>query len=295
VSGLPQPNQSFVEVMHIEIRLLRESDISAALRLKELARWNQTENDWRRLLRLEPGGCFCATIDDELVGTTTNTTYGLDLAWIGMVLVDPQHRKLGIGTKLMHVAMEYLSKAGVATIKLDATQAGRPLYEKLGFKEESVIERWEGTAGPGGVSSPRLDSAVRKEALVLDSDAFGAERSNLIEMLIDDCHVTPLVARDGEGGLTGYGLARSGTAAVYVGPVIAKSREASTTLLGGLLSQVPGQRAYIDLNTAFEGGREILAARGFAKQRDLIRMSYGKESKAGLSPSIFAIAGPEVG
>ena len=282
-------------MMQIEVRLLGESDIPAALRLKQLARWNQTENDWRRLLRLEPSGCFCATLDDEVVGTTTTTTYGHELAWIGMVLVDPERRQSGIGTKLMHVAMEYLSTAGVTTIKLDATAAGRPLYEKLGFKEESVVERWEGIAGTGDVSLLPLDTAARREALVLDRNAFGVERSQLIEMLIDDCHVTPLVSRDREGRLAGYGLARQGTAAAYIGPLLATSEKTASSVLDGLLSQIPGQRVYIDLNTGFEAGREILAARGFVVQRDLIRMSYGKESKAGSSPLIFAIAGPEVG
>jgi predicted N-acetyltransferase YhbS len=283
-------------MMQIEVRLLRESDIPAALRLKELAQWNQTESDWRRLLLLEPSGCFCATVDDQLVGTTTTTTYGHGLAWIGMVLVDPKRRQLGIGTKLMRVAMEYLSKAGVQTVKLDATPAGRPLYEKLGFKEESTIERWEGIAVTGdGAQLPHLKAAARQEALVLDRHAFGVERSKLIEILIDDCHVTPLVATAVDGRLAGYGLARPGTAAAYVGPLLATNGEAATTVLDGLLGQLPGERVYIDLNTGFKSGREILAARGFVKQRDLIRMSYGNKSKAGTSPAIFAIAGPEVG
>jgi predicted N-acetyltransferase YhbS len=126
-------------MMQIEVRLLRESDIPAALRLNELARWNQTENDWLRLLRLEPNGCFCATMDGDVVGTTTTTTYRPELAWIGMLLVDPERRQLGIATKLMNVAMEYLSNTEVTTIKLDATGVGFPLYQKLGFKEESLI------------------------------------------------------------------------------------------------------------------------------------------------------------
>lgn len=281
--------------MRIEIRLLRELDLPAALRLKELAKWNQTENDWLRLLHLEPSGCFCATIDGEVVATTTITTYGHELAWIGMVLVDPKRRQLGIGTKLMNAALEYLSKAGVATVKLDATAAGRPLYEKLGFKEESLIERWEGIAGAGVNSCPTLDIAERSEVRVLDRTSFGVDRSKLIEMLIDDCNVTPLIAKAADGRLIGYGLARNGTAAVYVGPLLATNSEGATTLLDGLLSQMPGRRVYIDLNTQFEDGRRILAERGFVKQRDLIRMSYGKESKAASSPSIFAIAGPEVG
>jgi predicted N-acetyltransferase YhbS len=282
-------------MMQIEVRLLRESDIPAALRLKELAQWNQTENDWLRLLRLEPSGCFCATIGDEVVATTTTTTYGHELAWIGMVLVDPKRRQLGIATKLMHVAIEYLSNAGITTIKLDATPAGRPVYENLGFKEESLIERWEGIAETRAVSCSTLDAPSREEALVLDRIAFGAERSKLIEMLIEDSYVAPLIALGPDGRLTGYVLARHGSAAVYVGPLLAKGTAAAATLLDGLLGQVSGQRVYIDMNTDFEGGRKILGERGLVKQRDLIRMSYGKQSKAGSSPSIFAIAGPEIG
>lgn len=282
-------------MIQTEVRLLRESDIPAALRLKELAQWNQTENDWLRLLRLEPSGCFCATIDGDVVATTTTTTYGHELAWIGMVLVDAERRQLGIATKLMHVAIDYLSKAGVTTIKLDATPAGRSVYENLGFKEESLVERWEGIAGTQAVARSTLDTAARREALFLDRHAFGAERSKLIEMLIEDCYVTPLIATAADGRLTGYALARHGTAAVYVGPLLATGTDAATTLLDGLLSQMPGQRVYIDINTGFEGGRKILAERGMVKERDLIRMSYGKESKAGSSPSIFAIAGPEIG
>jgi len=282
-------------MMQIEVRLLRESDIPAALRLKELAQWNQTENDWLRLLRLEPNGCFCATMDGDVVGTTTTTTYRPELAWIGMVLVDPERRQLGIATKLMNVAMEYLSNTEVTTIKLDATGVGFPFYQKLGFKEESLIERWAGVAGPGSVAGLPLDTEAHRQALVLDREAFGSDRSNLVEMLIDDYYIKPLIVKNLEGRLTGYGLARHGTAAVYIGPLLATEREGAATLLDGLLSQMPGQRVYIDLNTEFDGCRQLLADRGFVKQRDLIRMSYGKQSKAGSSPSIFAIAGPEVG
>src|SRR6476659_1332584 len=127
----------------LQIRLLFESDIAAAMRLKDAAGWNQTEADWRRLLLLEPHGCFCAIKDGRVVGTTTTTTYGEDLAWIGMVLVDPDYRGQGIATKLMNVALNYL-KEKVQTVKLDATPLGKPVYEKFGFQIESLVERWRG-------------------------------------------------------------------------------------------------------------------------------------------------------
>ena len=282
--------------MQIDVRLLQEADIPAALRLKELARWNQTESDWRRLLRLEPSGCFCATIAGKVVATITTTTYGPKLAWIGMVLVDPEFRRLGIATRLMRLALNRLIEMGVATVKLDATPDGRLVYENLGFKEESLIERWEGVAGERAVDCSRLDISAHQEALSLDRDAFGEDRSKLIQMLIEDSCVTPVVATAAtDRRLTGYALARRGSLAAYVGPVVTSIADAATVLLDGLLSQMSGQRVYVDLNTNFGGGREILATRGLIKQRDLIRMSYGKENRAGSSPSIFAIAGPEVG
>lgn len=281
--------------MPVEVRLLRESDLPEALRLSELAHWNQTENDWRRLLRLEPSGCFCATIDGKVVATTTTTTYRPELAWIGMVLVDPEFRQMGIATRLVQPALDYLSKAGASTIKLDATPAGRSLYERLGFKDESLIERWEGTAGDEAVGGSTLDSALREKALVFDRTTFGASRSELIRMLIEDSVGEPLAATDAEGALSGYALARAGTTAAYLGPVLAISPAAATNLLDGMLSQIRDQRVYIDLNTGFEDGRRMLRERGFAKQRDLIRMFYGKESGAGSAPEILAIAGPEIG
>ena len=277
-----------------EVRLLGELDIAAAVRLKELAGWNQTEDDWRRLLLLEPGGCFCATVRGQVVGTTTTTSYGRDLAWIGMVLVDPEYRRLGIGTCLMRKALGYLHEAGVATVKLDATPDGRPLYESLGFIVESLVERWTLPQARGSDSRAMSLSAI-SEVLVLDRQAFVADRSTLIEVLAQDVDVPALVVRSADDKLAGYALGRRGTAADYIGPLVATAAEAATSLLDGMCEQLAGQCIYLDLNTGFKSGREVLTGRGFVKQRDLIRMSYGETSAAGTSASIFAIAGPEYG
>jgi len=283
----------------IEIRLLDESDIPAAMQLKELACWNQTENDWRRLLRLEPRGCFCALVGGDLVGTTTTTTYENQLAWIGMVLVNPQNRRRGIATRLMNTALTYL-RGRVATVMLDATPEGQPVYEKLGFGIESVRERWVGFVADtplrsGGVKSAvQLDSETRRELFALDRRAFGADRSKLIEILIENACVEPVLATASDGRVQGYALARRGSNADYVGPVVTSDPEQAGPLLDRVLSQLTGRQIYVDLNSAFERGAELLAARGFVKQRDLIRMCYGARNSA-TSAWVFAMAGPEVG
>ena len=277
--------------MQVEIRLLFESDIAAAMRLKEAAGWNQTEDDWRRLLMLEPNGCFGAIKDGRLVGTTTTTTYGDELAWIGMVLVDPQHRRQGIAEKLMNVALDYLN-GKAATVKLDATALGQPVYEKFGFQVESLIERWSGTGNLQSAES--FGGASSSELLALDRIAFNADRSKLIEALMKGGSVPPVLMRDADDELSGYALARNGTRADYVGPVVAKDPQQAKTLLDQVLSQLHDRRVYIDFNKECSAGSRVLSDRGFVKERDLIRMRAGRPGRK-TSPLIVGIAGPEIG
>jgi GNAT superfamily N-acetyltransferase len=283
----------------IEIRLLAERDVAEAMGLKEAAGWNQTEEDWRRLLRLGPDGCFAATAGGRLVATTTTTAYGRALAWVGMVLVDPLFRRKGIATALVRAALDSLEAEGVAAVKLDATSEGAPVYESLGFEAELRIERWTGTAGgnrsENSMSGDAAPSQLSEDFFEFDRRAFGADRSELLKALLDGAGATQSLRAGDSGGLRGYALARRGSQAAYVGPVVAEDTETAAFLLGDLLSRLGNGRVYVDLNTTFEGGARELAALGFIKQRELIRMRRGQRSAVGTSRSVFAIAGPEVG
>jgi GNAT superfamily N-acetyltransferase len=278
----------------INIRLLFESDITAAMQLKAAAGWNQTEEDWRRFLALEPNGCFAAVKGGRLVGTTTTTTYGNELAWIGMVLVDPKERRQGIATRLLNVALDYLN-GKAATVKLDATGQGQPVYQRLGFEVESLLERWIGTPNARNVRSSNVwDEDGIHDVLALDRLAFATDRSKLLKKLIDDSCVPPVLLRATDGTLTGYALARRGTNADYVGPVVAKSSQDIQPLLDEVLSKLPERRVYIDLNTECSASTTLLADRGFVKERDLVRMVKGGPGSK-TSPLVVAIAGPEIG
>jgi predicted N-acetyltransferase YhbS len=280
----------------LEIRLLEEGDVAEAMRLKAAARWNQTEEDWLRLLRLCPSGCFAATAGARLVGTTTTTVYGRELAWVGMVLVDPEFRRRGIATALVRAALEALDAAAVATVKLDATPEGAPVYEALGFEAELHIERWVGVArakaSPARAAEGAPDPA---QIFELDRRAFGADRSELLSALLEESCVTPAVSMGADGRLRGYALARRGALSDYVGPLVAEEAETAAALLDDVLNRLNAGCVCVDLNTTYAGGARVLEARGFVKQRELIRMRRGGGGGAGTSDRVFAIAGPEVG
>ena len=281
---------------NVEIELLSQVHLPAALRLTEQSQWNQTERDWRRLLQSEPGGCLGAFLDGRLIGTITTVAYGTELAWIGMMLVDPDNRRRGLGTRLMQAALQHLRRIGVASIKLDATPAGRPLYESLGFRPEGSIERWEGIGQPGVKKKwPSWNEGLRPAVYAFDRLAFGADRSPILASLIADSPVAPLAAMSPEGQLEGFALARPGRRAFYIGPVAAQDRETALALLDGMLGQLAGEKVYLDFNTGFGLGSEVLEDRGLVKQRDLTQMAFGPEIRAGLSKRISGLAGPEMG
>ncbi len=280
----------------VKIRFLTKDDVEAALTLQRPEGWNQTAHDWRRLLQLEPAGCFTAEADGHVIATVTTTTYGEALAWIGMMLVAPEFRRRGIGARLLSAALSYLQEAGISRVKLDATPAGQPLYETLGFVREGVIERWETVADNKLVNCDRtFPTEIRKKMHAFDRFVFGADRSRLLDALTADSIVTPQAVMTANGRLQGYALARRGLAATYVGPIIAEDEYTALELLDRVLSQLRDEKVYIDFHPGSGTDTERLLTRGFVKQRELLRMRYSSGKATTTSPLVFAIAGPEIG
>ncbi len=279
-----------------KVRLLTEGDVEAALALQRPEGWNQTDRDWSRLLQLEPAGCFAAEVDGHVIGTVTTTAYGGELAWVGMMLVSPEHRRRGIGRQLFSAALDHLRASGISAVKLDATPAGRSLYEVFGFERESVIERWETVARDKLVNCDKtLPTEIRQKMYALDQSVFCADRTRLLDALITDSVVTPQAIMTAGGRLQGYALARCGLAASYVAPIIAQDESTALELLDRMLGQLRGQKVYLDFHLGCGATTEALLKRGFLKQRELVRMRYGRAVAAPTSPLVFAIAGPETG
>src|SRR5216683_2576505 len=165
-----------------KLRLFHANDLTSAIELSRLAGWNQTIDDWQTLLRLDPEGCFCIEVDDRMVATTTLLCYGSRLAWIGMVLTRPDYRRMGFAQRLVQAALERAAALKIETVKLDATPVGRPLYEKLAFKTEQIVERWYHDGLQDRLPDQTIPSSAQY-SLELDREAFGADRAILLREL----------------------------------------------------------------------------------------------------------------
>lgn len=271
-------------------------DLPAGMRLKELAGWNQTAADWRCFLDSSPRGCFAAEAEVEgtVVGTAATIVYEERFAWIGMVLVDPEFRGQGIGTRLLEKTIEHLDAIGIGTMKLDATPAGRPIYQKLGFVDEYEIERWLLKRPVQEAATATGPHAVSDAVLQLDREIFGADRSLLLRSLASENPDFVLV-RERDGDIVGYTFGRRGTLADHLGPWMARDKETAAALLDEFLKRSRREAVFVDALRDRRFVSVMLRARGFKVSRPLARMVRGPNTFPGHPDLLCAILGPEYG
>ncbi len=282
-----------VERFSMRMRQMTTQDITDGMRLKDVARWNQTEADWGRFLSANPEGCFVAEIEGRLVGTVTTIIYEDRFAWIGMVLVDPEFRNRGIGRVLLHSAIEHLESRSVACMKLDATPQGKPIYEKLGFVSEYEIERWAlnrlAASAHLKVLTPELHAVLK-----LDREVFGADRSALLRGLSESAPEFVQVLTT-QSDVTGYAFGRHGSLADSFGPWIAYKEQAAAELLDSFLARSSRELIFVDCLKSNSWATGLVKARGFEFSRPLTRMYRGDNTHPGRPAVVCGILGPEFG
>lgn len=259
----------------LTIRTLTPDILGGALHLSETAGWNQRLDDWRMLLRIAPAGGFAALAGARIVGTAIGIDYGT-FGWIAMMLVDPAYRGHGLGARLLEAAMAALP-AG-RPIRLDATPMGRPLYERYGFADETLLTRHVRRPGPPPASLPPPSaSPVRPAAtadlehvLPIDRQTFGADRGAVLEWMLTSAGRYARVI-DGTGGPQ-YCFGRQGRVFDQIGPVVARDDAAAIALTGAALRESSGQAFVADVFDTHARYAEWLGGCGFEAQRPLFRM-----------------------
>jgi predicted N-acetyltransferase YhbS len=279
------------------IRCLCPGDLAAADQLRAELGWNQTIQDWQRLLALSPEGCFVAEQYGRIVGTCTTVSYGNALAWIGMMMVHPASRGKGIGGTLLRCCVDHLRQRSVRCIKLDATPMGQPIYARIGFVPEWSITRWEHHGSPlAAEPAPECIHPLAEKywppILAMDTQVFGGPRERLLRFLAAESRRT-LVYESG-GCILGFGMLRNGARAGYLGPIVAQP--ATRELLArSLLSGQGDQPIFWDIPDPNEPASRLARQLGFAFHRPLTRMYLDTNLVPSDPSSQWAISDPATG
>lgn len=85
---------------------------------------------------------YVARRNGKPVGCLTIIDYDRN-ADVEMVAVVPEARGHGIAAKLLGHALADAAERGMETSTLVATRLGRPVYERLGYRDFAVLQMWE--------------------------------------------------------------------------------------------------------------------------------------------------------
>ncbi len=281
----------------VKIRSLEVADVKQAMHLVLSEGWNQTLQDWKFMIQNSPDICLAAEVDNMVVGTSTAVIYSGELAWIGMVLVDKNYRGKGISKKLLErLFKETDSYPG---IKLDATPAGRPVYQKFGFADECQLVRMvnfsvQSLQKEENAEVQRIRQTDISSVTEFDRHVFGTGRENLIRFLFNNSEETAWMIKTGHR-LNGFLLGRKGNKYFQVGPVAAETDEHAIALMQNSLQQLSRQAVVVDVPVGQIRLIEWLIATGFTKQRIFTRMYRHKNLFPGKKHLQYLIAGPEFG
>ena len=225
-----------------QLSVLTKHHLDQAIALSQAENWPHRREDWEMLLDLSRGSV--ALRDNVAVGTALRTDYGRDVSLLNMIIVRQSERGQGLGRKLMESLMDEVTDH---ELRLVATKAGLPLYEKLGFHSEGEIAQCQGNITAISPSSSQVSSADVDDVsaiIKMDCEFVEADRSALIQWLAQKDR---LAVTRGEGGeITGYAVLRRFGRGHVIGPIQAASRTIAQDLICYFAAGLTGEFIRID-------------------------------------------------
>ena len=268
-----------------QIRTMRASDIPSVVRLCDQESWGVTRSDLKRILRMNPEGSFLAVDGARKLGLITTTSYGGNLAWIGNVIVDRNHRGKEIGRRLVEHAVNYLRRTRIHHIALYCFKENLRFYTHLGFVREAAFLRLKRKGGSVKFRNSRFnfdDSPRLDEVLRIDKRAFGADRSKLIRTVLTEGVAWFIAAYNGSV-IKSYIMIKKYEEMCELGPWVS-TKPQRTELKGMLrlaLAETPARPVEISILGNNRLVLTLLRGHGFRTIREGYRLYYDEKPRIG--------------
>ncbi len=226
--------------LEISVERLRQEKIEDIVALSSYIGWDYNREEVETIFN---SGIVYGVWNErkELIASAAINIIWEALASIGMVIVHPDYKGRGIGKMITDSCIK--SVLAHTPIMLIATDEGKPLYEKLGFREVSYVSKYICN------SYNAKDYCVRNEDYVMnyeegdlekiikiDEYAFGTNRKEFLKKRIMESEQC-IVVRDKEQNVLGYGLSIQTPENKIIGPVVAKNDEMAMRIVHDLTKE----------------------------------------------------------
>jgi GNAT superfamily N-acetyltransferase len=251
------------------IRTIREADVDGVVAANAAVGWVQRRGLLDFYRRRDDSTVLVAEVDGRIAGCGGATVFPgtPPTGWVHGIVVRPERRRTGLGTLLTEAAIAWLRNQSVGTVLLLATEAGHPIYERLGFTagERYGSFPWP-IPDPADADTRRMTSSDLPEVRALDRRATGEDRAGFIESLA----VSGWVATRA-GAVVGFHLAWPWGG----GPIVADDPVTGCALIGLARRLQPAAARGVGLPVTNDAAMKHLATHGITADRYLTRMWLG--------------------
>lgn len=238
--------------------------------------WNPGQGDAAVFRSIDPTGHFAGFLGQRHVSAISVVNYADDFAFCGMLLVDPEMRRRGIGAATWAAAIGH---AGERTIAADVPPQLTDHAARLGFKDGFRIIRYAGQLPEARQADPHVGVFKAKEhtrqITAIDAACFPARRPQFAATFAAAAGHHSLVYADANNNVRGYGVLRMARSMARVGPLYAERSYQAATIFDSLcvLAGRDGATAVsIDVPAQSKAGVAVAESRDLAPIGNAYRM-----------------------
>lgn len=259
--------------------------------------WNPGKYDFEVFWETDPDGFYGFFYKQDLIAGGAIISYNNEYGFMGLFIVHPNFRGLGIGEKLWYLRrnllLERLDEGAI--IGMDGVLAMQPFYEKGGFKIAFRDERYE-CIGQEFSTSHCLSTIESNDFLILmdyDLKCFGFNRVTFLKHWLDLPNSNSFKFMEGDK-IKGYAIIREVQVGFKIGPLFADSVEIAEELYRACLNSAKSKPVYLDIPVINKGAVHLVEKYKAKYVFECARMYYGEGPKPN-TRNIYGITTFELG
>lgn len=220
------------------VRPMEPHEARLAVDWAEAEGWNPGLHDAAAFYAADPAGFFVGLLDGVPIATLSGVAYDATYGFLGLYIVQPEHRGQGYGLRLWQEAAAHL---GGRNVGLDAVPAQQANYERSGFVRAYRNIRYEGrrpeAAAPASADIVPIFDVPLEAVVAYDAAHFPVPRADFIARWVAQPDSVAFAVQRGEA-LAGLGVLRKCHRGYKVGPLLADDAATAERLLLALSAEV---------------------------------------------------------
>jgi len=281
----------------IELQKLNLNDLKTLLGWASHEGWNPGNDDVEVFWNTDPDGFYGYFNENQLIAGGAIISYNNEYGFMGLFIVHPQYRNLGIGRKLWFARRDLLLNRlqPNASIGMDGVLAMQPFYNKGGFNIAFKDERYEFISKEYIYSNFISPIQVNdfNEIIEYDTSCFGFNRAPFLKGWLSMAKSKALLFKK-DNKIKGYAVIRKAELGYKIGPLFADNEFVADELFKACVSIAPNNPIFLDIPITNLNAVSLVKKHGGKYVFECARMYYGKVPNS-LINQIYGITTFELG